>query len=131
MVSGVLTLMLLAAPGNSLAGPPERVSGRMVLDDVPSAFLSDIRAGRWDAAYGQTSAAFRHYISRTDFPTWVQNHEAFGRVARLSRARPRTGRNCRGEVRSLLDVGVRLNGEQVSRVVFAWEDGRWRFDHVP
>ncbi len=127
----VLSLLTLLAPVSAIAGPPEGASSRMVLDEVPSAFLGDIRAGRWDAAYAQTSAAFRHYVSRTDFPTWLQNHEAFRGAAQLSRARPRTGRDCRGEVRSLLDVGVRLDGEHRSRLVFAWEDGRWRFDHVP
>jgi len=123
--------LALLSPGRALAGPPERASSRMAVDDVPGDFLGDIRAGRWDAAYAQTSAAFRHYVSRTELPTWVQNHPAFGRAARLCRAKPRTGRNCRGEVRSLLDVGVRLDGEQRSRLVFAWEDGRWGFDHVP
>jgi hypothetical protein len=125
-----LLLALLLLPYQALAGPPERVSGRMVFDDVPGAFLSDVRAGRWDAAYARTSGAFRHYVSRADFPAWASNSQALTRAGKLSRTKPRAGKNCRGEARDVLEIGVCFDGEKGSeRLVFAWEDGHWLFDH--
>jgi hypothetical protein len=125
----VTLLALLGAVSPAVAGPPEGVSGRMVFEDVPAAFLADIRAGRWDAAYAQTSRAFQSYVRRTDFPGWIENGDFSKRVT-LRRPKARTGRNCRGEAQELLDIGVCFNGEQLSRWVFAWDDERWRFDHV-
>jgi hypothetical protein len=127
-----LALALLALPCAVLpaaAGPPEGVSGQMVFEDLPGAFLADIRAERWDAAYAQTSRAFQSYIRRTDFPNWVRNGD-FSKGVTLRRPKPRTGRNCRGDTQELLDIGVCSNGEQLQRWVFARDDERWRFDHV-
>jgi hypothetical protein len=132
MLAALLALPLPSLPRGvspAAAGPPEGVSGRMVFEDVPSTFLADIRAGRWAAAYAQTSRAFQSYIGRTDFPSWVGNGD-FSKGATLRRPKPRTGRNCRGETHELLDIGVCFNGEQLQRWVFAWDDECWRFDHI-
>jgi hypothetical protein len=132
LLAASLALPLLALFGPlppAAAGPPEGVSGRMVFEDVPGAFLRDIRAGRWDAAYAQTSRAFQSYVRRTDFPSWVGNGD-FSKGVTLRRPKPRTGRNCRGDTQELLDIGVCFNGAQLARWVFARDDQRWRFDHI-
>jgi hypothetical protein len=132
ILAASLALPLLAMWGAvppAVAGPPEGVSGRMVFEDVPGAFLADIRAGRWNAAYAQTSRAFQSYVRRTEFPCWVGNGD-FNKEVTLRRPNPRTGRNCRGDTQELLDIGVCFNGEQLQRWLFAWDDERWLFDHI-
>jgi hypothetical protein len=119
-------LLLLGAPDS---GTPDPAPPEIVV--TPDDFLRDVRAGRLDAAYAKTSSAFQSYVRRKDFPSYVRtSRKEFDGSYTLSRPKVRKGKNCREESRTLLDVGVCEDGEQFRRLVFAWERGEWKFDHI-
>jgi hypothetical protein len=97
---------------------------------MPDAFLGYFQNGESGEAYWHTSRAFRSYVSADAFPAYLNSSREFQGTATFSHGRLRMGEDCRQKLRLLLDVGACFNGRQLSRLVFVWEDGQWRFDHV-
>jgi len=94
-------------------------------------FLKKVRSNHLEQAYRLTSKAFQGYITQADFPTYVRSAREFTNTeATFAAGALRTGYDCRGNKRAVLEVGVRWNGEQLSRLIFVWEDYGWKFDCV-
>jgi hypothetical protein len=116
-----------------LCGPP--VAFAIVILMMPRLlvvdFLGDVHEGRAEQAYRRTSKAFQSYISKDDFPAYIRaTREWTDSEVTLTRGALRMGKDCCERKRLVLEIGACCEGEQISRLIFVWEDGGWRFDCV-
>src|SRR5262245_11420902 len=96
-----------------------------------TAFLRDVRGGRYNQAYQRTSKAFRHHVGRDAFPAWLKNAREFADDdVVLVPGVLRMGQDCRYRKQPVVEVGACWNGEQLSRLIFVREGGGWKFDCV-
>jgi len=108
------------------------VIGILVMPRVlVASFLSQAQSDSPDRAYQLTSKAFRSYITKSDFPGYITgSRELTDPEVRLTRGALRIGKDCQQKKRLVLQIGACWDGEQLSSLVFVWEEGRWKFDCV-